>query len=53
MREAHPLQWYVGGTYFEACNCLPICLCREVGGREGGRSTGATRLCCIGARSRP
>src|SRR5438105_3640208 len=31
--------WYAEGTYFEACNCLPICPCRQVGGRDGGRST--------------
>lgn len=33
------LHWSVEGTYFEACNCLPICPCRQVGGRDGGRST--------------
>jgi hypothetical protein len=33
------LAWAVAGTYFEACNCLPICPCRQVGGRDGGRST--------------
>lgn len=33
------LAWSVEGTYFEACNCLPICPCRQVGGRDGGRST--------------
>ncbi len=31
--------WYVSGTYFEACNCEPICPCRTVGNRPGGRST--------------
>src|SRR4051794_41628886 len=31
--------WSVEGTYFEACSCLPICPCRQVGGRDGGRST--------------
>src|SRR4051794_8098602 len=31
--------WSVEGTYFEACNCLPICPCRQVGGRDGGRSS--------------
>ena len=25
--------------YFEACNCLPVCPCRRVGSRLGGRST--------------
>lgn len=39
MSEAQRLQWSVEGTYFEACNCLPICPCRQVGGRDGGRST--------------
>jgi hypothetical protein len=31
--------WGVRGSYFEACNCEPICPCRSVGGRPGGRST--------------
>ena len=31
--------WAVAGTYFEACSCLPICPCRQVGSRSGGRST--------------
>jgi hypothetical protein len=39
MRETNALKWSVEGTYFEACNCLPICPCRQVGGRDGGRST--------------
>ncbi len=39
MCDTHPLPWSVEGTYFEACNCLPICPCRQVGGRDGGRST--------------
>lgn len=34
--------WSVEGTYFEACNCLPICPCRQVGGRDGGRSSFGT-----------
>ena len=29
----------VRGTYFESCNCDPICPCRMVGGIPGGRST--------------
>jgi hypothetical protein len=33
------LPWWVTGTYFESCNCDPICPCRMVGGRPGGRST--------------
>ena len=39
MRDVETLAWAVAGSYFEACNCLPICPCRQVGGREGGRST--------------
>ncbi len=31
--------WQVSGSYLEACNCLPICPCRRVGSRLGGRST--------------
>jgi hypothetical protein len=29
----------VGGSYFESCNCDPICPCRMVDGIQGGRST--------------
>ena len=39
MSETEVLAWSVDGTYFEACSCLPICPCRQVGGRDGGRST--------------
>jgi hypothetical protein len=39
MSETEVLAWSVEGTYFEACSCLPICPCRQVGGRDGGRST--------------
>src|SRR6266545_3067326 len=39
VRDIETLAWAVAGTYFEACNCLPICPCRQVGGRDGGRST--------------
>jgi hypothetical protein len=39
MRLTKALAWSVEGTYFEACNCLPICPCRQVGGRDGGRSS--------------
>jgi hypothetical protein len=31
--------WRVAGSYFESCNCDPICPCRKVGRRLGGRST--------------
>jgi hypothetical protein len=38
--EASPFSpWQIAGSYFEACNCLPICPCRRIGGRPGGRST--------------
>ena len=40
--------WHVSGTYFEACNCLPICPCRRIGSTEGGRSTFGT---CYGTLS--
>jgi len=33
------LPWQLSGTYLESCNCDPICPCRRIGGREGGRST--------------
>src|SRR5437879_1810519 len=39
MSTSNGLAWSVSGTYFEACNCLPICPCRQIGGRDGGRST--------------
>jgi len=32
-------RWHVRGTYFESCNCDPICPCRRVDGAGGGRST--------------
>jgi hypothetical protein len=44
--ESHP--WAISGTYLEACNCDPICPCRTVGGRKGGRSTHGV---CMGALS--
>jgi len=33
------MSWRVAGSYFESCNCDPICLCRRIDGRAGGRST--------------
>lgn len=33
------MSWRIQGTYFEACNCDPICPCRRVDGVPGGRST--------------
>jgi hypothetical protein len=38
----------VRGSYFEACNCEAICLCRSVGGRSGGPSSFGE---CFGAVS--
>jgi hypothetical protein len=31
--------WHVSGSYFETCNCDPICPCRRINGVAGGRST--------------
>jgi hypothetical protein len=31
--------WHIRGSYFEACNCDPICPCRRIDGVPGGRST--------------
>ena len=33
------ITYSVGGSYFESCNCDPICPCRMVDGVKGGRST--------------
>jgi hypothetical protein len=40
--------WWVRGSYFEACNCEAICPCRSVGGRPGGPSSFGE---CFGALS--
>ena len=32
-------EWNLRGSYFESCNCDPICPCRRIDGRAGGRST--------------
>jgi len=40
--------WAISGTYLESCNCDPICPCRTVGGRKGGRSTHGV---CMGVLS--
>jgi len=40
--------WAISGTYLESCNCDPICPCRTIGGRKGGRSTHGL---CMGALS--
>jgi hypothetical protein len=42
------LPWELVGTYLEACNCDPICPCRTIDGRKGGRSTHGE---CLGALS--
>jgi hypothetical protein len=34
-----PMAWRIRGSYFESCNCDPICPCRRVDGQPGGRST--------------
>src|SRR5437899_2515630 len=31
--------WHIRGSYFESCNCDPICPCRRIDGVPGGRST--------------
>jgi hypothetical protein len=31
--------WQIRGSYFESCNCDPICPCRRIDGIAGGRST--------------
>jgi len=32
-------KWAIRGSYFESCNCDPICPCRRIDGVAGGRST--------------
>jgi hypothetical protein len=32
-------KWHLRGSYFESCNCDPICPCRRIDGVAGGRST--------------
>jgi hypothetical protein len=36
---ARAVDWWVAGSYFEACNCEAVCPCRRMGDRPGGRST--------------
>jgi hypothetical protein len=31
-------EWRIAGSYFESCNCDPICSCRKVDGRPGSRA---------------
>jgi hypothetical protein len=33
------MSWRIQGSYFESCNCDPICPCRTIDGVPGGRST--------------
>jgi hypothetical protein len=33
------MSWRIHGSYFESCNCDPICPCRRIDGVPGGRST--------------
>jgi hypothetical protein len=33
------MRWRIRGSYFESCNCEPICPCRRIDGVAGGRST--------------
>jgi hypothetical protein len=33
------VSWRISGSYFESCNCDPICPCRRIDGVAGGRST--------------
>jgi hypothetical protein len=42
------MSWRIRGTYFESCNCDPICPCRRIDGRAGGRSTHGV---CMGVLS--
>src|SRR3954454_5581821 len=42
------MTYSVSGSYFESCNCDPICPCRMSDGIPGGRSTYGE---CLGALS--
>jgi hypothetical protein len=42
------MSWRVSGSYFESCNCDPICPCRKIDGAAGGRSTHGV---CMGVLS--
>jgi hypothetical protein len=41
-------RWHISGSYFEVCNCDPICPCRRIDGTPGGRSTHGV---CMGVLS--
>jgi hypothetical protein len=42
------MSWLIRGSYFESCNCDPICPCRRIEGAPGGRSTHGE---CLGVLS--
>jgi hypothetical protein len=42
------MSWRIRGSYFESCNCDPICPCRRIDGVSGGRSTHGV---CMGVLS--
>src|SRR3954451_24484721 len=42
------VSWRIRGSYFESCNCDPICPCRRIDGVAGGRSTHGI---CVGVLS--
>jgi hypothetical protein len=42
------MSWRIRGSYFESCNCDPICPCRKIDGVPGGRSTHGE---CLGVLS--
>ena len=42
------MSWRIRGSYFESCNCDPICPCRRIDGVPGGRSTHGE---CLGVLS--
>jgi hypothetical protein len=42
------MSWRISGSYFESCNCDPICPCRKIDGAPGGRSTHGE---CLGVLS--
>jgi len=42
------MSWRISGSYFESCNCDPICPCRRIDGVPGGRSTHGE---CLGVLS--
>ncbi len=42
------MSWGIRGSYFESCNCDPICPCRRIDAAAGGRSTHGV---CLGVLS--